>query len=215
MGGFFERLGWEEVSLSSLARRRASPGPGLRCRRGDARRPHERVSGEGISVFEGGRPVHQGRCSGRRFPSWASALALSFWPRRAGRAVTQSPEKERGWYDVQLTSGGAAGRPFPRPRADALRLPVARRYLRRPRRRHTPCHGKAVPQPGIQGGQLRLRSPVPYGSNGRYGKRRGRRRKGRPSTRGRIEEEGAAQRGRFERQAQRLSDNFSAQWNRT
>ena len=168
MGGFFERLGWEEVGLSLW--------------RGDEL-PETSDSAAGVVMLGGPMNVYQEkeypflkkedlfirRVLREGVPFLGICLGSQLLAKACGGVVTQSPEKERGWYDVQLTREGQQDDLFRglgqtlsvfQWHDDTFAVPDGGISL--------PREGRAAT--GLQDGQLCLRSPVPYGSNGRYGK---------------------------------------------
>ena len=207
MGGFFERLGWEEASLCLW--------------RGDEL-PRDLDSAAGVVMLGGPMNVYQereylflkkedlfiGRVLEKGVPFLGICLGSQLLAKACGGAVTQSPEQERGWYEVQLTREGQQDDLF---RGLGQTLSVFQWH----------DDTFAVPDGGIllaTGGLCRNQA-FKMGSCA-YGLqfhmevtadmvRAWSEEEGAAFDARRIEEEGAAQRARFEKQAQKLGENFS------
>ena len=207
MGGFFERLGWEEVGL---------------CLWRGAELPRDLDSAAGVVMLGGPMNVYQEKeypflkkedlfirqMLREEVPFLGICLGSQLLAKACGVAVTQSPEKERGWYDVQLTREGQQDDLF---HGFGQTLSVFQWH----------DDTFAVPDGGIllATGRLCRNQAFKMGSCA-YGLqfhmevtadmiRAWSEEEGAALDACRMEEEGAAQRGRFEKQAQRLSENFS------
>jgi GMP synthase-like glutamine amidotransferase len=105
MGGFFERLGWEEVSF--------------RLWRGDEL-PRDPDSAAGIVMLGGPMNVYQEKeypflkkedlfireVLREEVPFLGICLGAQLLAKACGGAVTRLPRTEKGWYDVRLTAEG-------------------------------------------------------------------------------------------------------------
>ncbi len=207
MGGFFERLGWEEVGLSLW--------------RGDEL-PRDLDSAAGVVMLGGPMNVYQEkeypflkkedlfirRVLREGVPFLGICLGSQLLAKACGGVVTQSPEQERGWYDVQLTREGQQDDLF-RGLAqtlsvfqwhdDTFAVPDGGILLATGR----PCSNQAFKMGSCAYG-LQFHMEVTAAMVTAWSEE-----EGAAFDAGRMEGEGAAQRGRFEKQAQRLSENFS------
>ncbi len=207
MGGFFERLGWEEVSLCLWR------GDGL---------PRDLDSAAGVVMLGGPMNVYQEkqypflkkedlfirRVLREEIPFLGICLGSQLLAKACGGVVTQSPEQERGWYDVQLTREGQQDDLFRglgqtlsvfQWHDDTFAVPDGGTLLATGR----PCRNQAFKMGSCAYG-LQFHMEVTAAMVKAWSEE-----EGAAFDAGRMEQEGAAQRGRFEKQAQRLSENFS------
>jgi GMP synthase-like glutamine amidotransferase len=208
MGGFFEHLGWEEAVLCLW--------------RGDEL-PRDPDSAAGVVMLGGPMNVYQEKeypflkeedlfirqMLREKVPFLGICLGAQLLAKAAGAAVTRSPEKERGWYDVQLTREGRQDDLFRglgptlsvfQWHDDTFAVPDGGILLATGR----PCRNQAFKVGNCAYG-LQFHIEVTADMIKAWSEE-----EGAASHAGRIEAEGAARRGRFEKQTQRLGENFSA-----
>jgi GMP synthase-like glutamine amidotransferase len=207
MGGFFERLGWEEASLCLW--------------RGDEL-PPDLDSAAGIVMLGGPMNVYQEKeypflkkedlfirgVLREEVPFLGICLGAQLLAKACGGLVTKSPEKERGWYDVQLTEEGRQDKLFRglgqtlsvfQWHDDTFAVPDGGMLLATGRT----CRNQAFKMGSCAYG-LQFHVEVTADMARAWSEE-----EGVSFDAGRMEEEGATQRASFETQARRLAGNFA------